>query len=756
MVKTKVIQQLEQLVKGKAQYPNVTETIKLVENLYVYLCYKKEANEIVVSYINKLLNTSETRAEGLKLLNSMIFKIPQQFVLDNYLSWIPMLLSITSSDETNNEYRIQIIVKIIQICKGTQEFDKFLVNNLQKLIQVCLTIQSNSATNETTLHCIRVCIEKYPSSCIPSKSKLEESLSKYIMSDAPKSFIKDVGTTCHLLLQIAGSSANNINQQNNWTNHFCKLCATIHNVYNGFFQDVTEYIEGIDHSTASFSIDAIESSEASAIKKQNQRAIVLRNLVIFLNQMLVEKYPYMKSIEIPVALNVFKRGLMVDAYDECENSIEEAQFSVLLYDHQTELLYLLRSFIACFTTSLIPFSMIISKIIIDCLQRTEKHFFKNSCKYQEAVYKVLSEWVSIVKNKLNLSIHNKIVTAILIEISPPVNSVVLNLNKNKSTDQAATSRTRKLTKIMTNHLPTARDSLTIDFLKMKEIKCIWALKCCITLLESVQLDLDENNFNALVKTITSTILLVNAKMAEHPYTNADCVVLLYKVLHALLHQKRYCVKPFIQLFINVLTAGENLNFNKEVTKTCNYSLDTLEKLCQPLCPTLSIPIVYDKLCDFSQRTKNSRECQDSDDRGSRDFSDDLNHTNTNSDAATLSSTVTAESCSSTTLIPSEPSLSQSVKPVKKINILDVQTIKKSNDVNEPKLDNMPASLKRTVVHKNKKIIPDKRTSEPVEVNLVKHTLDAKEEPPMKHIRIEADDDDEELMLASFNDSINYQ
>ncbi|KAK4871695.1 hypothetical protein RN001_015819 [Aquatica leii] len=617
MEKTKVIQQLEQLVKGQIRSSTLQETIKVVQDLHGFLCYKLEVNKIVVWYINRLIDIPETQGAGLKLLNSIFFKIPQQLILANCSSWMPKFLHLDATNSTRvvqNEHKIEIIYKIIQVCNGNRSFDRLLICNLQKLLQICFSIRSSSYVHETGLKCIMICIEKYTRACIPFQTKVEQYLTKYVIRDAPTRMIATVGSTFHLLQRITEGMDNNVNQQNNWTTQFYKLCATIHNIYNNFLPNVADRIANTDFFTESFSIDSIESSNCSRYDKQNQRATVLRNLVIFLNQMLLEKYPYKKTVQIPLVLFVIKRGLSIDVYDNYHNSIEEMQFNILLCNHQIELLYLLRSFIACFKGNLLPFYMIISEMITNCLERCKKRYFENSCKYQTAVYEVLSFWVFTIKNKLNPKMHNKIITTILVETTPKVPRVILTLNKKLSKNQLPMTR-MKNKRPKNENLCVPGEGLTIDFFKMKEMRCMSALKCCISLLENVQLQLDEHTFFELFKIVTSTIMAINAGIAEHPYNNANCAVLLYKVLRAIFHQERYCAKPFIQLSIQLFTAGENSKFNKDVTAVCNNSLDTMEKICQPICPTSSVPIRHANLTDFNPFIEffNTDSSQNSDD-----------------------------------------------------------------------------------------------------------------------------------------------
>ncbi|KAF5278084.1 hypothetical protein FQR65_LT03600 [Abscondita terminalis] len=773
MGKSRAVQQLEHLVKSKLKSDDASETIDKIKSLYVWYYYENDINQIVTSFITKLLSTYEHRAEGLKLLNSIVYKIPMQFVLENYSSWIPLCLQHNDVDALNH-LKLQLSVKIIQICNGDQDFDKFLVTILQKLLDKCLSAQRNLNVNVSAMDCINICIEKYPSSCIPFKSKLEQGLIKNITSDQPKNVIKSVGTALHLLQQIPGGANNN--KSTNWTNQFNKLCATIHKIYDDFFEGIIEYVSKTEQLVEPFVINGIESSGYNSINHQNKRAVILRNLIIFFNCMLVQRYSYPKTVTIPLVLNVFRRGLMVDTYDVWEESIESMQFTILLYNHQIELLYLLRSFIACFKHNLIPFSSTIVKLIIDCLRRTEKDFFKNNFKYQEAAHKALDSWIFVAQNRLNLSTHNKIVSMILMEITPQNNDVVLSLNKDLVKEQTAKRRRKELTKIMTsqvNTTTTVDESVPKDCLRVKELKCMYALNTCIVLLEKINLYLDDNNFYELFRIVTSTVVLIQTKKIGHPYNNANCVVPLYKVMHAIFHQEKYCVRPLIQIAIKLFTNGQNSCFNQDVSSICINSLHTLEKLCQPLCPSLPIPSLFEKFGDESNLSQEDK----------RRFKNFINRVSngTSSDMINSSNIETPNSDPPTIILKSPspiPSLDilsvpKTPKSDKKINILDVHIIKQpvvaEPNINTKEIDESDVTMKEPDTDISYEAIEfdshsftndrdDDKESPTEGVEFDSHSFtndrDDDKESPTEEVKVELDDEEEERMLSSFRDIVN--
>lgn len=75
-----------------------------------------------------------------------------------------------------------------------------------------------------------------------------------------------------------------------------------------------------------------------------------------------------------------------------------------------------------------------------------------------------------------------------------------------------------------------------------------------------------------------------------PYNNTECQKLVYEVVVAIYDDETLSTYPPLQLSIDLLHRGAN-SFNRSIASTCEMGLNNLERLCQPICPSILSPIL---------------------------------------------------------------------------------------------------------------------------------------------------------------------
>lgn len=73
----------------------------------------------------------------------------------------------------------------------------------------------------------------------------------------------------------------------------------------------------------------------------------------------------------------------------------------------------------------------------------------------------------------------------------------------------------------------------------------------------------------------------------HPYTNIKCQTVLFQLLLAFFEQPLPAAYPPISLCLTLFTKGSYSQY-VSVSQICNEALNVLEKLAQPICPTMYI------------------------------------------------------------------------------------------------------------------------------------------------------------------------
>lgn len=92
-------------------------------------------------------------------------------------------------------------------------------------------------------------------------------------------------------------------------------------------------------------------------------------------------------------------------------------------------------------------------------------------------------------------------------------------------------------------------------------------------------------FQELGSFVFKTIADIQTGRAEAPYKNPNCQLEMYVVLISFFKQDHVNFSPPIHLAIALLQVGL-LSPNAEISKICRDGLDLIEKISQPVCPSL--------------------------------------------------------------------------------------------------------------------------------------------------------------------------
>ncbi|KAJ8937629.1 hypothetical protein NQ314_011769 [Rhamnusium bicolor] len=407
-------------------FTTTDEDIRMLLSNILNLNLENDSNQmVIISTINKLLSTSRNRLQGLDFLNLIINNCSSRVISENAFTWISHCLVKYSGDNLK-EIKLVTIGKIVENVYNEQEFTKrFISDYISKVLENCLSAHINSHESEAALETLSICMKHYGSWFSTHKTKIESYLLTFLENSSEK-LVEKAAAAFHYLQQIGGAGVDGINHKTNFSTNFQKLCATVQKLFDKFLENQTE-IEHSDRSNQE-GFEFIDLPHYSQ-KMLHITARRIRNCLKFIMTMLLKSFPVAKEI-IPIhLLDIINRGT---AIHQClsmgnEKSLEDFQFSLLLNKIQVQLLQLLRIFIVWGQANLLPFSFIISKIQIDCLNKSQNcQCFKTDCLFQEVVYKVLGCWLRISKNAVHAHFQTQLVTCILKDITPVTNSVTLS------------------------------------------------------------------------------------------------------------------------------------------------------------------------------------------------------------------------------------------------------------------------------------------------------------------------------------------
>lgn len=85
------------------------------------------------------------------------------------------------------------------------------------------------------------------------------------------------------------------------------------------------------------------------------------------------------------------------------------------------------------------------------------------------------------------------------------------------------------------------------------------------------------------------LIKIQSSRPQHPYTDVHCQTKLYEVVVAIYHQNTLSVLPHLHTTLGILNRGANDN-NRFIANICSEGLRTIERFCQPFCPSLYIGV----------------------------------------------------------------------------------------------------------------------------------------------------------------------
>lgn len=162
---------------------------------------------------------------------------------------------------------------------------------------------------------------------------------------------------------------------------------------------------------------------------------------------------------------------------------------------------------------------------------------------------------------------------------------------------------------------------------------------------------------------------VQTESLIHPYTNIKCQASLYKVLLAFFEQPLPVRYPPIGLCLTLLKSG-CYSRDISVSQICNAGLNVLEKLAQPICPTMYMSCLNDT--QSNQETIESSETAESDIKIEEEEEEEA-----------AAPTIASESSETTVILNKEPEIS-AYKPCSVIlTPLNNEKIKQVGDKSDP-------------------------------------------------------------------------
>ncbi|CAG9853577.1 unnamed protein product [Phyllotreta striolata] len=536
--------------------------------------------------INKLLSASKTTGKGLELLHCVLNYCTFDTISEYVVNWMDSILKISA--ESYMENKLTLIGKLVEISHTNHDVTKKIVSDhLSKIVSLCLKQNKNYHNVLAALEVLTVTMRRYGSWFASQKSHVETYITSF-MENSSDEIVEKAAVAFLLLQQVGNAGLDSVNHRNCFKDSFKKLCTTVHILYEDFFQNRVD-IHHVDRTPSEGSFKFVDHSFDSNLMI-GVTAKRIQNVLKFIIVMIKKGFPVCKDIQPMDVFNVVIRGTMPHQCITTSQGVsqEDYQFCSYLNQVQVHLIHLLRIFVYWLKNNSFPYAFVISKILIDCLKRSQScKCFDVDVLFQESIYLTLDCWISTSRTGLNSNFQEQLITCILKDIAPAKTSISLKVEVDANAKKGNKNKQKPINSTLSNRNIRGDINKSDYTIKRDELRCELALKTLAAFFKHCYIRINSTTFKKIYHQTMTILNYINTSKFPHPYTNHKCILNLFELLIAFYEQDTLYNLPFISLTINTLS-NYSSSENTEIADVCKRGLNYLEKVCQPVSLPFSI------------------------------------------------------------------------------------------------------------------------------------------------------------------------
>ncbi|XP_053978703.1 proline-, glutamic acid- and leucine-rich protein 1-like [Hylaeus volcanicus] len=557
-----------------------------------------EAQSIIISTVNNYLNRSQTRYNGLLILDKILSHCSKDILLKYCMLWMSKATQILESiHSAPQELSIscKVLGQLIIQTKNISDIQKQIsMQNVKQLVNAIgnLNPEKNSGP---IYYLLAVLLHQYPEVC----ERFQISIRKIILLqiDSTQENLVKTSAKCYALLAQATERSFkppvSKPSYTGWLYHQALICNNLHTIMDVLFSNLIE----LENVSIWDKLDLPNISEENIIQfffKQKQRFL---NLCSYLAYML-QGFDKKNSVFPHEILKILCRGLAIQPSNlKNRNSIREQMLYLILPQLHIALFNVLDALIDGFKEQLIPFGSTILQLFLQTLQWTEivsdNHItisgnkpFRN---VRISVYKCLTSWL-VNTNSLSgvETVANECLPSILKDIVPEKDRVLLTIQKTNNLSKRALKRLRdsqyeKGTYLNNNGIASSKEYyLDVDVCKEALITLQNIFFNSGTLLKQT--------FFRTVQNIIIPLLYdcyLSSNEQKFYKDSSKCRLLLLRVLRALQMNPHSLVPLPTQYSLEIFQMAL-IDSNVCITQEAKVALAELEKIVHPHAPSIQL------------------------------------------------------------------------------------------------------------------------------------------------------------------------
>ncbi|KAJ8667807.1 hypothetical protein QAD02_009470 [Eretmocerus hayati] len=592
--------------RDEEKFINCLENI-LADQISEYSHSEEQLDSIekcTLTAINTRLDKATTRSQGLKLLCSFSEKISKDSLTKYLPHWINKLsqaLSNAPNGSLDFTLACKAVSAVVVSCKKVPELDKRISMNHVKPFIGIIVDRYNKETDLALLNLLTVLLYHYPESCV----RFQASYSSIILSciDIGDQDFVTAGAKCYSLLVRAleksfvhSSKENSSIISDNSSaschiSHQIDLCNNLSKILDELFQEyITEVCETFYELKSTTNIHSLKLEKISCedlLEYYTDMSDRFVNICTYLALLLKIGGSGSKKFTQPnVLLQVICRGLSITPANLHKSSGgNKNNLLFILPKLYSGLLQVLQSLIASFQQELIPFAVTIQRLILQCLECTQKSCSQSWINIRLCAYQTLCLWLDRTGSCSGFQmIADDFLTHILKDLTPSnKNVLLLKASKSSSKSKSKSNKSKEKVKATndTGNTSTLSESANI-------ILSAQALATVKSVISSMSVNLSLSSYE---KIQTSVVLLLYEQYVTNTHSSVSEIgtnfrLQLIKAFRTLQAYTRSSSLSTLSYAIQIFGIATSQDSDPRIVEEATLGLAEIRPLIYPTAPTL--------------------------------------------------------------------------------------------------------------------------------------------------------------------------
>ncbi|XP_026489210.2 proline-, glutamic acid- and leucine-rich protein 1-like [Vanessa tameamea] len=443
-------------------------------------------------------------------------------------------------------------------------------------------------------------INRFPKYCMQHRSNTENYLASFISSNNYYNVI-EAAKCAHALQQVRPTKEKTATPKSSWRDQIVLLCNTAHTLISAVFPNAVDMYKDAEmpqtpsaKSALSIALTDVTKNLKNVKDKQSLLQLRLKNVLVFIQAMLVEIYPVAKPIRPQIILDVIIRALSVTSGTNSNVNISSVK---------TQALRTLDALIVCLGSNLIPFSPLVIRCVMQTLRWSSDNSRENNRIVRSTAYNTLSKWLNTLhvhRTSDSRNLWEDELTGYIVDDITPLKKIVQLTMGPQPTKHLSKKAKRKLAasqlqeSTISAHMPGEKNKIVVSDEVNNEV-AIAALDCAEMFLTVC---------GRFLKPATHKLIqesLVRECYNNTSYTDNHLLYLL-RALEATRKTTPVTVPPPTQYCLHLYSVLVNVQ-NSEIAKFCTQALldIRLHLHCSP--PSLNFALEQPKEMENENQIK---------------------------------------------------------------------------------------------------------------------------------------------------------